>query len=339
MKKLFLWGLVLCLGQLEAQKTKIAIIVNPQNSFNFDTDKKIKDIWMLKMKLDEDNYAAPVNKVTTSQEAIVFYHKILNLSTTQVKTYFTNKQYADAVLPPVEFESDEEVISYVSDKKYAIGYVNFSSINSVNKAKVKIIQITDKYKSFPFSDNGDIIVEKSENNNTGQVSIQIQDTIKNEKPTMLKEELTSTIAPTTISEIQIYSAEEDKPISLTYCAVKSKDDKIIFSNYTDAEGKINTPFMVNSAYKLDLPVYNLSFTIVINSSEDQIYRLQIPVEEESSPVKTTSERPKPTMPQKKAQSNAVKGKKLDDNKPIKPAVKSKTKKEPSPTKLLPTDVH
>jgi ABC-type phosphate transport system substrate-binding protein len=128
---------------LTAQEKKVVVIVNPKNEYTFDTEKKIRDIFLLKTKYNHTEYALPVNKSEKSPEAVSFYKSILKLTWGQVKKHFFYKLYSDAVHPPVVLESDEAVISYIVANRTSIGYVSISAINSDNTEKVKVICIID----------------------------------------------------------------------------------------------------------------------------------------------------------------------------------------------------
>jgi ABC-type phosphate transport system substrate-binding protein len=131
---------------LISQEKKVVVIVHPGNSYLFNSEKKIRDIFLLKTKYNHTDYALPVNKSENSPEAVSFYKSILNLTWGQVKKHFFYKLYSDAIHPPVVLESDESVISYIIANKTSIGYVNLSAINSDNTEKVKIICIIDGNK-------------------------------------------------------------------------------------------------------------------------------------------------------------------------------------------------
>lgn len=137
-----LFSLILSLFSF-AQETKVVVICNPKSTYTYNTDKIIRDAWLLKTKIGKNLYALPVNKQVNSLDAIVFYKKILNLSTSQVKNHFFSKQYSDAIMPPVILDSDDAIINYVNSNPTGLGYVNLSAINSDNSEKVKIICIID----------------------------------------------------------------------------------------------------------------------------------------------------------------------------------------------------
>jgi ABC-type phosphate transport system substrate-binding protein len=131
---------------ISAQERKVVVIVHPENKYKFDSDKKIREIFLLKQKYNHTDYALPVNKSEKSPEAITFYKQILNLSWSQVKKHFFYKLYAEAIHPPIVLESDESVISYIVANKNGIGYVSLSAINSDNSEKVKVVCIIDSAK-------------------------------------------------------------------------------------------------------------------------------------------------------------------------------------------------
>lgn len=144
----FIISLILAFSfcSLFAQEKKVVVIVHPENTYKFDSEKKIRDIFLLKSKYNHSDYALPVNKAEKSPEAITFYKYILNLTWSQVKKHFFYKLYSDAVHPPVVLESDDAIISYVIANKTGIGYVNLSAINSDNSEQVKIVCIINEGK-------------------------------------------------------------------------------------------------------------------------------------------------------------------------------------------------
>jgi ABC-type phosphate transport system substrate-binding protein len=125
--------------------TEIAIIVNKDNTVEQLTASEVKLYWLRKIKKrwpGINKNIKPADRKAKCPEQETFYTKVLNMTATDVETYFTQKQYESADKPQDKFPNDEAIISFVGGEPGAIGFVSTASLNaSPNKSSVKVVLI------------------------------------------------------------------------------------------------------------------------------------------------------------------------------------------------------
>ncbi|HEY4798537.1 MAG TPA: hypothetical protein VII99_05610 [Bacteroidia bacterium] len=129
--------------------TSIAVIISSDNPIAFKDNPTLsvneaKSFFLRKNKKvwpETNKNILPADRKKSCAEQDVFYSKVLNMSASEVETYFIEKQYQNGEEPPVKFSSDKEVINFVGDEIGAIGYVNVNSLTTEAKTKVKVVLV------------------------------------------------------------------------------------------------------------------------------------------------------------------------------------------------------
>lgn len=122
----------------------IAIIVNKENPISSLSAGEVKLYWLRKIKKrwpELNKNIKPVDRKAKCPEQETFYSKILNMSAANVETYFIQKQYESAEKPQDKFQSDADIIEFVSSEPGAIGFI--SKNTSVGDNNVKIVLVVD----------------------------------------------------------------------------------------------------------------------------------------------------------------------------------------------------
>lgn len=120
----------------------VAIIVNAENPVNTLTAGEVKLYWLRKIKSRWpviNKNIKPVDRKSKCSEQETFYWKVLSMTTDDVETYFITRQYQNAQKPQEKFNSDKEIIEFVSEEPGAIGFINAASFSGEAKSKVKVV--------------------------------------------------------------------------------------------------------------------------------------------------------------------------------------------------------
>jgi len=122
--------------------TEIVIIVNKENPVEKLTAGEAKLYWLRKIKKrwpEINKNIKPADRKSRCGEQETFYFKVLGMKVSDVETYFTQKQYESAEKPQDKFNSDSEIIDFVSEEAGAIGFININSLSAQAKTKVKVV--------------------------------------------------------------------------------------------------------------------------------------------------------------------------------------------------------
>ena len=120
---------------LHAQSYKV--IVNADNAVASLTKKEVSDIFLKKhIKWQSGEAIVPVDLSSKSSVREDFSNQVHGKSVSAVKSYWQQFVFAGKGTPPVEKNSDAEVIEYVKNNPGAIGYVsagaNVSGLKVIN---------------------------------------------------------------------------------------------------------------------------------------------------------------------------------------------------------------
>jgi hypothetical protein len=130
-----------------ASTTEYVMIVNSNNTIGEMSKDECKLYYLKKVKKRwpgiNKNIKPSKLKITNATQKF-FYYNVLLMTEQDVEYYFSQKQYSSAELPPAAFDSESEIVQYVSNEIGAIGFVKESSIGSDMKSKVKIIYRTSQ---------------------------------------------------------------------------------------------------------------------------------------------------------------------------------------------------
>ncbi|WP_144395340.1 hypothetical protein [Pleionea sediminis] len=114
----------------------LVVIVNTENSTNSMTKNQLIDVFMGKyVAFDNGSRAQPLDNIDPSEVKTQFYQKLVGLSLARVNAYWSRIKFTGRARPPLELDSNETVINYVTENTNAIGYIPKSQASS----QVKII--------------------------------------------------------------------------------------------------------------------------------------------------------------------------------------------------------
>ncbi|GLR33809.1 MULTISPECIES: phosphate ABC transporter substrate-binding protein [Shewanella] len=127
MKKL-LCSILLCLVSMPLF-AGVVVIVHPSNSDTID-QKAIENIYLGKTKTFPGGApAVPVNLDSAVPLRETFDSKVLGKSSSQLKSYWSQKVFTGKGTPPKEVTSGAEMIKLVSSNPNIIGYIDSSEAN------------------------------------------------------------------------------------------------------------------------------------------------------------------------------------------------------------------
>ncbi|MBI3220181.1 MAG: hypothetical protein HYZ44_11775 [Bacteroidetes bacterium] len=121
---------------------RIAVIVNNDNPVEKLTAGEAKLYWLRKIKKrwpETNKNILPADRKAKCAERDAFYSKVLNMNADDVESYFSNRQYQNAEKPQDKFNSDSEIIEFVSKEIGGIGFVSLSALSGDAKSKVKVV--------------------------------------------------------------------------------------------------------------------------------------------------------------------------------------------------------
>ncbi|MBT1444280.1 phosphate ABC transporter substrate-binding protein [Shewanella sp. JM162201] len=126
-------SILLCLCSMQVF-AGVAVIVHPNNGDTIDK-KAIENIYLGKTKsFPGGGQAVPVN-LEGGPVREAFDSTVLGKSSSQLKSYWSQKVFTGKGTPPKEVASAEEVIGLVSSNPNIIGYIDSSQVNG----SVKVI--------------------------------------------------------------------------------------------------------------------------------------------------------------------------------------------------------
>jgi ABC-type phosphate transport system substrate-binding protein len=115
----------------------IRIIVNAKNPTKETTRKFLADAFMKKITFwDEGGVIAPVDLQPESPIRKEFSEQVIKRPATAIRSYWQQMIFSGQSIPPVEFDTEEQVIQYIGVHPNSIGYVSdTANLNS----KVKVV--------------------------------------------------------------------------------------------------------------------------------------------------------------------------------------------------------
>lgn len=106
----------------------VAVIVHPSNGDSIDK-KAIENIYLGKTKsFPGGSQAVPVN-LEGGPVREAFDSNVLGKSSSQLKSYWSQKVFTGKGTPPKEVTTPDEVIGLVSSNPNIIGYIDSSQVN------------------------------------------------------------------------------------------------------------------------------------------------------------------------------------------------------------------
>ena len=115
-----------------------AVIVNPGNTANIDTDY-VKKIYTGKItEFPDGQLVNAINLSQSNDTRTAFDEKFLQRQTSQVQALWSKLVFTGKGTPPKEVGSSEEVMALVASDKSAIGYIDFDKADSTVKVILKL---------------------------------------------------------------------------------------------------------------------------------------------------------------------------------------------------------
>lgn len=124
MERLAILAVLVCIGlTLQAQSFKV--IVNQSNTVSSLTAKEISDYFLKKeTKWTNGDAVVPVDLSVKSGVREDFSNNIHGKSVSAIKSYWQQYVFAGKGTPPIEKNTDAEVVDFVKRNAGAIGYVS-----------------------------------------------------------------------------------------------------------------------------------------------------------------------------------------------------------------------
>lgn len=137
MKRYIILTVFVCLG-LAIQAQTFKVIVNVGNSTTSLSSKELSDIFLKKhLKWQNNENIIPIDLSSRSAVRDDFSNLIHGKTISAIKSYWQQFVFAGKGTPPVEKNSDIEVVEYVKRNPGAIGYVSLNS----DVSGVKVISL------------------------------------------------------------------------------------------------------------------------------------------------------------------------------------------------------
>jgi hypothetical protein len=128
-------------GQVLGQKVSYKLIVNSTNPISSVSRAALAQIFLKQVsEWPTGQSAQPVDLAGGTSVREDFSAVVLGRSVPAVRSYWQKQIFSSAAVPPVEKESDEEVISFVRANRGGVGYVSASTQLPVT---IKVLRVTD----------------------------------------------------------------------------------------------------------------------------------------------------------------------------------------------------
>ncbi|MBU1217413.1 hypothetical protein KJ870_01930 [bacterium] len=88
---------------------------------------EIKAIFLKKITLIDDVKIVPINLEARDDLRLKFEEKVLNMSFSRLKTYWTKEHYLGH-RPPISMKSQESIKAFINNVDGSIGYVNIENV-------------------------------------------------------------------------------------------------------------------------------------------------------------------------------------------------------------------
>ena len=132
-------GLIL-IGAISApdvSAASIKVIVNSKNKTKEVSRKFLADAFLKKITFWENGDSIlPIDLESNSETRKEFSDLVLNKPVTAVRSYWQQMIFSGQTIPPVEFDTEAQVIRYVDSHSNAVAYV---SANAALSSKVKVL--------------------------------------------------------------------------------------------------------------------------------------------------------------------------------------------------------
>lgn len=109
--------------------SQVVVVVNPSMNEEITKDE------ITRVYTGRSSVLVPVNLKDSDAKRSAFDEKALGRSSAQLKAYWSKLVFTGKGNPPQEVATDADVISFVSNNEYGIGYIDAASVTD----KVKVI--------------------------------------------------------------------------------------------------------------------------------------------------------------------------------------------------------
>jgi hypothetical protein len=117
---------------------EFVIIVNRENPATYETRGFVAKAFLKKAsRWDGGAAIQPADQGAESEVRRMFSERVLERPVSAVRAYWQQRIFSGRDLPPVELDSDEAVVHYVSRYRGAIGYVS----GSAKLGEAKVIEV------------------------------------------------------------------------------------------------------------------------------------------------------------------------------------------------------
>jgi ABC-type phosphate transport system substrate-binding protein len=120
---------------------EVVVIVNKDNPVSTMSQIEVKLYYMRKIKQQWPALGVailPVGLKSDSPAKSSFHSVIMKMSESELEAYFKQRQFSNAEAMPATFNSENDIIDYVSRNKGAIAYVSKASYEA-SSGKVKSV--------------------------------------------------------------------------------------------------------------------------------------------------------------------------------------------------------
>lgn len=143
MKKLTVFTtLIACLILIVNQEAiaKVVVVVNKRSPIQHLTQKTVKRIYLSKIRKipNTSMIPFPIDQHEQSPVRAMFNSKIIKMSPTQLRTYWSKRIFTGKGGPPKTVHNDNEVKSLVSGNSNMIGYIHENSIDNSIKVVMRM---------------------------------------------------------------------------------------------------------------------------------------------------------------------------------------------------------
>ncbi|GAB2916490.1 phosphate ABC transporter substrate-binding protein [Rheinheimera gaetbuli] len=128
MKTLTIVVALACMACFSAM-AQVVIVVNPGMTEVVSTDE------VARIYTGRSSALVPVNLKDADAKRAVFDEKAVGRSSAQLKAYWSKLVFTGKGNPPQEVASDADVIAFISNNEYGIGYIDAANVTD----KVKVI--------------------------------------------------------------------------------------------------------------------------------------------------------------------------------------------------------
>lgn len=143
-KRIFFLVLLVGLAQLAAPaaaETSVKVVVNASNPVSAMKRGQISNLFLKKTPSWENGHKVlPVDQAESSSARKSFSEQVHGKEVHMIVSYWQKQIFSGREVPPVEKESDREVLAYVRDNADAIGYV---SEGAAVGDGVKVVKVLD----------------------------------------------------------------------------------------------------------------------------------------------------------------------------------------------------